>query len=215
MRFSRRKIAIFGGGLAVFAAAAALLFGPIVSSIVERPRYTVLRSDGDFEVRRYAPMLIAEVSVSGDRDQAIGDGFRLLAGYIFGNNISQTEMSMTAPVQQRPSQEISMTAPVQQQRDGHKWFVSFVMPSAFDISTLPLPNDPRVEIREIPVQEFVTIRFSGLNSKARLKEETTRLRNYVESNGLRVKGEAKYAFYNPPSTLPVFRRNEIMYQLVQ
>lgn len=128
-----------------------VLAGPIMSD-VERPDYEVISSAAqNIELRRYAPMIIAQVTVEGAREQAIGDGFRLLADYIFGNNTVSQEIAMTAPVQQQASEKIAMTAPVQQQAEGNAWTVSFVMPSDYTMETLPKPNNERVTLKQIPI----------------------------------------------------------------
>ena len=130
-------------------------------SNVEQARYDVFETHGTIEIRDYAPMIVAEVSVPGDREKAISDGFRLIADYIFGNNISSQEMAMTAPVIQQPSEKIAMTAPVIQQGGEGLWVVRFVMPSAYTIETLPKPNNSEVNLKEIAGKRFVVIRFLG------------------------------------------------------
>ena len=86
------------------------LVGPVMSK-VEEPGYVIEASDANIEIRYYNAMILAEVMVDGDRKEAIRDGFRVIADYIFGNNSS--------------SQKIAMTAPVQQQKVKDGWRVSF------------------------------------------------------------------------------------------
>ena len=90
-----------------------VLAGPVISN-VEKPDYKVIQSEQNIEIRQYEPMIIAEVDVEGKREDAIRDGFRLIADYIFGNNKVKLDIAMTSPVQQQESQNIAMTAPVQQ-----------------------------------------------------------------------------------------------------
>ena len=190
----------------------AVAVGPIMSD-VETPDYEVIKSEGDIEIRQYAPMIIAQVQMSGKREEAIGDGFRLLADYIFGNNSVKQEIVMTAPVQQQESMKIAMTAPVQQQSAGDDWQVSFVMPSEYSMSTLPKPVNESVALKEVPAKEFAVITFSGTNSDENVQEHEKLLMEYIEANDLTVSGPTKYAFYNPPWTLPPMRRNEVMIEL--
>jgi effector-binding domain-containing protein len=190
----------------------AVAVGPIMSDI-EIPDYEVIKSEGDIEIRQYAPMIVAQVQMSGKREEAIGDGFRMLADYIFGNNIVKQEIAMTAPVQQQESMKIAMTAPVQQQSAGDDWQVSFVMPSEYSMATLPKPVNERVELKQIPAKEFAVITFSGTNSDENVQEHEKILMEYIEANDLTVNGPPKYAFYNPPWTLPPMRRNEVMIEL--
>ena len=55
-------------------------------SRVETLSYTVLSSDKEYEIRELPEHIIAETTVSGNFDDASGDAFNILAGYIFGNN---------------------------------------------------------------------------------------------------------------------------------
>jgi hypothetical protein len=74
--------------------------GPIMSDVAT-PDYTIIRAEADIEIRKYDPLIIAEAQIRGKREDAIGTGFRLLADYIFGNNIAKQDIAMTAPVQQQ------------------------------------------------------------------------------------------------------------------
>lgn len=192
----------------------AMAIGPVMSD-VETPDYAVVESDGNIEIRRYEPMIIAEVQMDGERKDAIGDGFRLLADYIFGNNTMKQDIAMTAPVQQQENTKIAMTAPVQQQSAGGSWQVSFVMPSEYSMETLPKPGNDRVTLKEIPAKQFVVITFSGMNYDANMRKHEDRLMQYVKANDISVVGSPKYAFYNPPWTLPFMRRNEVMIEIEQ
>ena len=191
-----------------------VLAGPVMSN-VEKPDYKVIQSEQNIEIRQYEPMIIAEVEVDGKREDAIRDGFRLLADYIFGNNTVQQLISMTAPVEQKENQKIAMTAPVQQQSMGKSWRMSFVMPSKYRLDSLPVPNNNRVRLKEILTKKFVVIEFSGTNSNENVTKHENQLMNYIEANQINIIGSPKYAFYNAPWTLPFLRRNEVMIEIKQ
>ena len=191
-----------------------VLAGPVMSD-VEKPDYKVIQSEQNIEIRQYEPMIIAEVEVDGKREGAIGDGFRLIADYIFGNNTVKRDIAMTAPVQQQESQKIAMTAPVQQQSTGKSWRMSFVMPSKYSMDSLPVPNNNRVRLKEILTKKFVVIEFSGTNSNENVTEHENQLMNYIEENQIKINDSPKYAFYNPPWSLPFLRRNEVMIEINQ
>jgi effector-binding domain-containing protein len=188
------------------------LMGPIMSD-VEKPDYKVLTSSENIQIRQYPPMIIAEVEVEGNREAAIGDGFRLLADYIFGNNTVQKDIAMTAPVQQQESQKIAMTAPVQQQSTGTTWKVSFVMPAGYSMESLPKPNNDRVTLQEIAASKLIVIRFSGTSSDKNVAGYEKQLMDYIAANQIKTTCSARYAFYNPPWTLPFMRRNEVMLEI--
>jgi effector-binding domain-containing protein len=201
---------IIAGGVVISAAA----WGPIVSN-VEQAKYTVVETSGKIEIRDYASMIVAEAEVSGERKEAISQGFRIIADYIFGNNISAQKVAMTAPVIQQPSEKIAMTAPVTQQGDGNSWKVRFVMPANYTMETLPKPNKSEVVLKEIPAKRFATIRFSGIADKDSLKEHTDTLTRFIEGKKLKALSEPTYAFFNPPWTLPFMRRNEVMVEIAK
>ena len=205
----RRKIIIL---IVATILVGALATGPIMSN-VETPSYKVIQSKGKIEIREFDPMVIAEVQVVGRRKDAISSGFKLLADYIFGNNISQENINTTATIQQPASEKIAMTAPVQQQLANDSWLVSFVMPSEYNLEDLPKPKNIEVKLKNVPVKRFVTIQFSGTSSDENLAKHKKLLVEFIKTNSISVTGTSKYAFYNPPWTLPLMRRNEVMFEV--
>ncbi len=191
----------------------ACLSGTIMSQ-VEQPTYILLESAGEIEVRQYGPMIVAEVEVRGERLKALNQGFRLIADYIFGNNLSSQKVSMTAPVTQVAGEKIAMTAPVTQDGNGDTWKVRFVMPQNYTQETLPKPNNPDVHLIAIQSRKKVVIRFSGFNTDTNINSHRDALLKYIANRHLSVVGQPTTAFYNPPWTLPFLRRNEIMFELL-
>ncbi|WP_219894831.1 SOUL family heme-binding protein [Aquisediminimonas profunda] len=184
-------------------------------SRVEQPKYAVVESDQSIEIRDYPAMIVAQVDVTGTRDKAIGDGFRIIAEYIFGNNLSSKKVAMTAPVTQQANEKIAMTAPVTQQGGGDSWQVRFIMPASFTMATLPKPKNPAVQLKEIASKRFAVIRFSGLAGEGSLKRQTDLLTEFVSARKLSAVSAPTYAFYNPPWTLPFLRRNEVMIEVAR
>ena len=182
---------------------------------IEEPEYTTIEKTGVFELRKYAPMIVAEVFVSGKMDEATRQGFRLIADYIFGNNSTKTgekeKIQMTAPVTIRPeSQKINMTKPVTIESTDGQWRVQFVMPKQYSLDTLPVPNNVDIKVRHITSQKYAVIRFSGFAGDTKVAEKTTKLTEWLVGRELTPKGPAQLARYNPPWTLPFLRRNEVM-----
>jgi hypothetical protein len=174
----------------------------------------VLR-DGDFDIRDYPALVVAEVTVTGGQKDAASKGFRLLAGYIFGGNKRRQGIAMTAPVtQQAVSEKIAMTAPVAQtQTATGEWVVRFTMPSAYSLQTLPVPDDPRVRLRSMDPARFAVLRFSGLALPGDVEAKSNELLAQVKSRRLRTIGPVSLAQYNPPWTLWFMRRNEVMVEV--
>lgn len=182
------------------------------------PKFELLEKSDAFELRQYKPVIIAEVLVDGDMDKASGKGFRLLAGYIFGNNSIQSgqsaKIAMTAPVTLKAqSEKIAMTAPVTIKADAQQWRVNFVMPAEYTMDSLPKPNNSQVTLKEMPGRKVAVIRFSGLVNEEKTAQKTKELRDWMASKKLQpVSSEPELARYNPPWTLPFLRRNEIIIQ---
>lgn len=168
-------------------------------SHVEQPEYKLVMSEGNIEIRDYAPIILAQVKVSGERKQAIREGFKLLANYIFGNNTSNNKMEMTAPVLQ--------------EQDMDKWKVRFVMPKKYSLETLAKPNSKDIVLISLPARRLAVIRFSGLANDETIKRRTNQLKAYILAETLKPMGEPILAFYNPPWTLPFLRRNEVMIEI--
>ena len=181
----------------------------------EEPKYELIEKSGEFELRQYQPMLIAEVLVDGDMDQASGKGFRLIADYIFGNNITENcsskKIKMTAPVTIEPrSEEISMTIPVSLKNISGRWQVSFVMPSKYTLDTIPLPNNKQIMLRKVPARKVAVLEFSGFANEKNTANRTQELLKWMDKNNLISTGSIELSRYDPPWTLPFLRRNEII-----
>jgi effector-binding domain-containing protein len=187
-----------------------------VTSKIEEPKFNVILSESEFEIREYEPRIIAETRVSGEFRDAPNRGFRILADFIFGNNTKKADIAMTAPVsQEKKSESIAMTAPVSQEKaSDNQWIITFTMPSKYTMASLPKPNDSRIVIRQLPPGKFAAVRFSGMNSQDTVKEKTALLRSWLTSKNHKAKGsEPLYARYNPPWTPWFWRRNEILIEL--
>ena len=64
------------------AASTAVLIGLLWTNSLmaaEEPKFDLLLEEDRFEIRRYAPQIIAETFVDGDMDSASSRGFRLIA----------------------------------------------------------------------------------------------------------------------------------------
>ena len=183
----------------------------------EEPKYSVLEKEPPFEIRSYAPLIIAEVQVDGDLDEASSQGFRLIAAYIFGQNQVNQKIAMTAPVtvedQVPKSAKIAMTAPVGIESNAGRWTVSFVMPAEYSMETIPKPINPQVQLRQMPALKKAVIVFSGFYNAQKVAEKTLELEQWMRARNLSAAGAPNFARYNPPWTLPFMRRNEIMINL--
>lgn len=188
-----------------------MLTGVINAMAIEEAPYTVVKEAGRFELRDYAPHILAEIFVDGSLEDAGNKAFRRLFRYISGENRSRGKISMTAPVaQEAAGEKIAMTAPVGQQRVQDKWAVSFMMPSTYTMETLPPPTDPGITLRQVSARRIAAVRYSGSWSETNYRRYKGELEKWIRDNGLIICGEPVWARYNPPFTLWFMRRNEIL-----
>lgn len=190
-----------------------------VASALEEPEYTVVSTYDEFELRHYPPYLVAEVDVSGDLVDGGNAAFRILAGYIFGDNQSAEKMKMTAPVEARPAddgEKMAMTAPVTATAAAAKRGMTtfaFVMERKYSKDTLPIPNDERIRITEMPERIMAVRRYSGRWTESRYAENLETLMAALSDAGIKPVGQPVLARYNSPFSLPFLRRNEVMIEI--
>ena len=160
---------------------------------IEEPVYSVEKrwEKEQIELRTYAPRLMAVTTMQGEED----NGFRVLAGYIFGGNAQEQQIAMTAPVQQSMAGQPEM---------------AFMMPAEYALEDLPDPDDERVEFRQAPAYTAAVIRYSGWSSAEKADIHWQVLRQFLAAEGIEITGEPTLNQYNPPWTLPFLRRNEII-----
>ncbi len=196
-----------------------LLSAPGVAMAVEEPKYRIEKDYGSFEVRVYEPVVVAETDVEGPFRDASNEGFRRLAGYIFGGNDGGRKIAMTAPVGAEPKAapggtKIAMTAPVGAEKRGAAWTVSFTMPSSWSLGTLPVPDDARVRLRVVPARRVAATRFSGTWGPEKFDALAARVEADARAAGLSPAGVTPlYARYDPPWTPWFLRRNEVLVPL--
>lgn len=176
-----------------------VLFWYVQTRNVEIARYEVLEADGDIEIRAYPALVVAEVTRTGNRDEAVRAGFGPLARYIFAK--------------ERPGERIAMTAPVTQKAEGTSWTIQFVMPSAYGLDRLPKPAGTDVQLRELPPARRAVLRFNGWWSDELFQAKDAALLDWLDKKGLEPIGAPTFAYYNDPFTPGFLRRNEILYDL--
>ncbi len=188
-------------------------------SRVEQTDYSVLKKMQGYEIREYPSHIVAQTTVAGSEGKSMGNGFRIVAGYIFGGNTKNESIAMTVPVTARKgegdtiSESIAMTAPVVATRDGGKEIISFGMPRSYTLETLPTPTDPRVKIVVIPNKKYAVMQFSWYRSGPRIISMQEKLRSALVRDGVVMAGGAAYAGYNAPWTPPWMTRNEVLIEV--
>ena len=185
----------------------------------EEPVHETEERVGDLEVRRYAPVVVAETTLAGaDWDEALSSGFRRLADYISGKNAARARIELTAPVhtvekETSGGEKIAMTTPVAATEHAGGHTVAFTMPRGRTLESLPVPLDSRVQLRELPERRVAVLRFAGTYRWEPVRAKMRELLAKVDRAGWRAEGEAQFGGYDPPWTLPFLRRNEVWVEL--
>lgn len=188
-----------------------VFLGSCATTGIEKTKYKVLSKEGKIEIRQYEPYIVAETAVDASFKEAGNVAFRRLFDYISGNNRKTEKIAMTAPVNQAPkSEKIAMTAPVNQRSEQGQYRVNFVMPSKYNMDTLPEPANPNVVLREVPGQKMAAIRYSGSWSQKRYEAKKDLLEQFLDRKGLTAVDDPTFARYDPPFQLPFLRRNEVL-----
>ena len=164
----------------------------------EKQKYSVLHSDGDFEIRRYEPAIMASVEMPGSYSSMSSTGFRELAGYIFGGNEDQMKISMTAPVHVTSTDSSST--------------MSFVMPSKYAMEELPDPESERIRLHKTGMSITASLRFGGYANDKVIQKKTEELKALLRSRGIKSMNDYRFLGYNPPYRI-INRRNEIVVTL--
>lgn len=185
---------ILGGAALLAVAGCAAL---VARGNVEEPPYESVTLDGDFELRDYPELTVAEVTTTGTRRDAVGAGFGPLAGYIFARERDGDKIAMTAPVTQTPG-------------EGGDWVIRFIMPSQYTLDTLPRPAGSRVRLETLPPRRMAAVRFSGVARDTLIAEQEARLASWMNERGLVPVDTPTYAYYNDPLTPGFMRRNEVL-----
>jgi hypothetical protein len=180
----------------------------------EEPEYELEARVNGLEIRRYPPRIVAETVVGvTDFDAARQEGFRRLAGYIFGDNVERRKIALTKLVDVRAEakegEHIAMTAPVTARDSASGYVVAFTMPRDRNLSELPVPQDTRVRLRETRAERVAVLRYRGSYDSETVQEKQAELLIRAGAAGLTPYGEPYFAGYDAPSTLTFLRRVEV------
>jgi hypothetical protein len=211
-RASPRDRALLFGSIST---AAGLLFArwQLGRFFDEQPKYSVEERRGPLEIRRFEPMVQAETFVmADDYDFALEEGFKRLAGYIFGDNHGHVT-SARLPIGKSRGERLPMTVPVTSAMAGDGFRIAFNMPHGRDLHSLPEPHDNRVTFRRRPARRVAALTFSGRYDAQHVFDKKRELETLVREAGYEPLGEVVFAGYDAPSTIPRLRHNEVWVEI--
>ncbi|MDC3087975.1 heme-binding protein [Candidatus Pelagibacter sp.] len=159
----------------------------------EEANYKVVKENKGYEIRKYSDRLVVETN------SIEGNGFRKLFNYISGNN--------------EESQEIKMTVPVTQEIKNENMTMQFYLPSKFNKDDAPKPSNSDIKILTIEGGYYAVIKYSGRSSDKNFLKNKDKLKKQLKQDNITIIGPPIRASYNSPFTLPMLKRNEVMYRI--
>ena len=182
--------------------------------MTQEQKYVVEKTFPNFEIRRYEPCVLADVTVATSFQSAGNTAFGSLIGYISGSNQPNEKIAMTSPVIQEASTidsptKIAMTSPVIQETSKDSQIVSFVMPAGMTMANMPLPTNSKVSLRQMPEQLVAASKFTGRWTESAYDRQLVQLKQQLSANGISEIGPPRFARFDPPWTPWFMRRNEI------
>ncbi len=173
--------------------------------MTQRQVYKLVKKYSEFDVREFAPCVLAEVTVEGSLSRASNQAFGTLFNYIAKGNVDAKKIAMTAPV----------TATSSKGTSSQSWVVSFVMPANLDISNLPLPSSASVKLRSVAEEECAVLSFRGRADLEKWREKELELRKFAAKEDLSLSDEVRISRFDPPFKPGLFHYNEIVIPIVK
>ena len=159
----------------------------------EEANYEVVKENQEYEIRKYSDRLVVETNSTE------GNGFRKLFNYISGNN--------------EESQEIKMTVPVTQEIKNENMTMQFYLPLKFNKDNAPKPSNSDIKILTIEGGYYAVIKYSGRSSDKNFLKNKNILEKQLKQDNITIISPPIRASYNSPFTLPMLKRNEVMYKI--
>ena len=159
----------------------------------EEANYETISENKNYEIRKYFDRLVIET------DSTEGNGFRKLFNYISGNNEDKKEIKMTVPV-------------TQENKDGNMK-MQFYLPSKFNKDNAPKPSNPEIKVLNIEGGYYAVIKYSGRSSDKNFIKNKDILEKELKKNDIIILSLPIRASYNSPFTLPILKRNEVMFRI--
>ena len=170
------------------------LFMAYRTARIESPKYEIIKSFENFEIRNYDAMVLAQTKMNSNvYEESSSMGFKTIANYIFGGNKDNQKIAMTSPVIMEMGESSKM---------------SFVMPKEHSFESLPEPNSESVELIQMQPKTYAVLEFTGFANDNKIQKHSKRLLQFLKSERLTPVGNMKYLGYNPPWQV-LGRTNEV------
>jgi hypothetical protein len=186
------------GAVAVAAGGAAYVY--LRQRQANTPIHTTILSDGAFEIRQYPALMMLETLQHGSRDRALGNGFGLMADYMFGESRDGAEIPIAVPFFAVPLSE-------------GRWKIRFILPADQAREGFPALGEG-LDLVDIPPREMAAISFPAKLGEAFYGAKERDLSDWIGRQGRSIGGGREHAYYNSPLKPGTSRPNELLVPLV-
>ena len=186
--------------------------GVISQRTGEEALFSTLSIEGNYEVRLYEPVIIAQTTVSGSYGKATRTGYDRLTSYVSGNNLAKQTISVNTPVlitDEKKKPKVELTLPYFEEYIDGTWVISVAMPESYNLDTLPKPSDASISFKVLPRLRTAVVKFSGYKSESLVSRQTTALNQWIARNDLKATSAPRSVIYDSPYAVPSLRRHEI------
>ncbi len=209
MNIIARVLCLFLGGMVISGCS---VFG---HTGIETAPYSVVLKDQSFEIRHYRSLVLVTTNMPGGMQESQNSAFQNLFDYISGANIGAANVEIASSIRMQNKddlvgEKIEMTAPVLMQEEKSLQTMSFVLPARYTMETAPKPTNEDVWLETVSDYTVATIQFSGFLTGDNIQCHKQKLQNWIDESVYLITGSAMVAGYNPPWTLPMARRNEVL-----
>ena len=161
----------------------------------EESNYEVVKKNAVYEIRKYSDRLAVETVEYKQRS-----GVRKLFNYISGNN--------------QTNEEIKMTVPVTRIKKNGNMTMQFYLPLKFNENNVPDPSSKDIKVVNIDGGHYAVIIYSGRTTDKNFTTNKNILEKELLKNDISIISQPIRATYNGPFTLPMLRRNEVMFKVI-
>lgn len=166
--------------------------------IQEDAQYSVLSSQGPFEIRLYQRFVCARMSLSGPYDEIMKIGSKYIQEYLEGNNFKVEKIDYPGCFFQIMKDKC--------------WELGIILPSNFTIYNAPKPINRMIRITEIPSAKIGCLSFKGHLSHDLFVKRGEELKRWLDFKKNQVKGPLRVMKVSSFS-LPFLRNYEVQFEL--
>jgi DNA gyrase inhibitor GyrI len=186
--------------LLVAALTVAVGVGTAQAEKLERPDFALVSDEGDFQIRDYGALVLAQFTMRGTYNQAVSQGYINLEKYYTGANT--------------PPEAIPFTVPVMARDDlASGWTTIFVLPKAYRVETAPRPIDRRIRVVEVPARRVAAILFTGKLNEGVMRERIAALEAWLAAKGIAHEKDFTLAAYGATWGPSRAQKNEVIVTL--